>query len=330
MRMRHGIGQVISSVRRSATAEQGVYVVLVAAAVTSAIALLDVMFIEAARQSDRVAALLRSEQAVRSTLDRTDPGGPASVTADLTGQRVLSALETTSAAPTGTETRPLASLTGSATFPKVGQGSDARARWYRGQGDTFTTVCVRLCDGWYRPVSFSTTEDKFERDSVACQSSCSEPSRLYVFRNPGGSVEQMEDLSGQAYARLKTAFLFRTSYDNRNCTCRPQPWDQRSAERHRVYALQANAAKGDTAAKRELAALGSKRLAVLTNPAPGAVVEAIERRATATRATARSTTTRSTTSTKSIASAKPPPSPSYRRTAASNQDWRKTVFESIR
>ena len=111
---------------------------------------------------------------------------------------------------------------------------DIASQFYSGDGDTFRTVCVRKCDGYFVPISFSTTDDYFERDQKKCRRRFGRSAKLYVFRNPGGSVEDMEDLDGNRYADLKTAFLYRTSY-NPHCSTRPQPWEQVSLERHRLY-----------------------------------------------------------------------------------------------
>jgi hypothetical protein len=128
----------------------------------------------------------------------------------------------------------------------TGAGEDGSS-WYSGSGDTYRTMCVRLCDGYFWPVSFSVTDDSFERDEVACQRSCASPARLFVLKNPGGTFEQMEDLKGSAYMRLKTAFHFRTSYDAA-CTCRPSPWEKEAQDRHRAYAIAEQIRKGTATA----------------------------------------------------------------------------------
>ena len=56
---------------------------------------------------------------------------------------------------------------------------------------TYRTLCVRLCDGYYFPVSFSTLPNHFQRDADLCQSQCAAPAELYYHQNPGGAVEQM-------------------------------------------------------------------------------------------------------------------------------------------
>src|SRR5262249_30316969 len=39
-------------------------------------------------------------------------------------------------------------------------------------GGTFRTVCVRTCDGFYFPISYSTSPDRFRDDEQACQRMC--------------------------------------------------------------------------------------------------------------------------------------------------------------
>src|SRR5262245_49985282 len=70
-------------------------------------------------------------------------------------------------------------------------------------GGTFRTLCVRLCDGYYWPISFTTTNASFARDSAACEKSCGSPARLFVYKNPGGDPDDMEDLRGRPYKLLK-------------------------------------------------------------------------------------------------------------------------------
>ncbi len=110
------------------------------------------------------------------------------------------------------------------------------ADWYEADSETFRTVCVRLCDGALTPMSFATTRDRFGRDALRCDRSCSSPSRLYVQRNPGTDAEQLSDLNGQSYAALDTAFRFRTSYDAA-CTCRAHSWETLARAKHRLFTL---------------------------------------------------------------------------------------------
>jgi hypothetical protein len=100
---------------------------------------------------------------------------------------------------------------------------------------TYRTMCVRLCDGYYWPVSFATTRDYFERDERTCTQSCSSPAALYYYPNPGGVPEDMVSLQDEPYMALDTAFLHRTSY-NPACKCHPHPWEPEAAARHKSYA----------------------------------------------------------------------------------------------
>ena len=122
---------------------------------------------------------------------------------------------------------------------------------------TFRTMCVRLCDGYYFPISFSATRDRFERDAKICESSCGGQARLFTYRNPGADVEDMVDLRGQPYRQLSTAFLYRNEYVAA-CRCNPNPWDAEARDRHRMYALVAAKRKGDKQAAVELDALTAK------------------------------------------------------------------------
>lgn len=86
---------------------------------------------------------------------------------------------------------------------------------------TYRTLCVRTCDGFYFPISFSTVPNRFQDDAATCQAMCpGTESKLFYYPNPGGGPETMTALDGQSYSSLDTAFKYRTSYDPA-CTCRP-------------------------------------------------------------------------------------------------------------
>ncbi len=88
-----------------------------------------------------------------------------------------------------------------------------------GQFGTYRTLCVRTCDGYYFPISFSTVPGHFAADEQTCQSMCpgSEVS-LYTYRNPGEDTNQMVSLAGEPYTALPSAFRYRKEYDAA-CTC---------------------------------------------------------------------------------------------------------------
>ena len=90
---------------------------------------------------------------------------------------------------------------------------------------TYRTVCVRLCDGYYFPVSFSTLPNHFERDAEVCTSKCAAPTELFYYQNPGGSVEQMVGAqSNTPYSSMKTAFRYRKEYVQ-GCSCKAEEFN---------------------------------------------------------------------------------------------------------
>jgi Protein of unknown function (DUF2865) len=91
---------------------------------------------------------------------------------------------------------------------------------------TFRTVCVRSCDGYYFPISYSTVQSRFADDARTCQRECpATDAQLYTYRNPGEDMAQAVSLSGQPYTTLPTAFQYRKEF-NAACSCRKpgQSW----------------------------------------------------------------------------------------------------------
>lgn len=84
----------------------------------------------------------------------------------------------------------------------------------------YRTLCVRTCDGYYFPISYSASQAKFLEDEKVCQRQCPAAEvALYYHRNPGEDVNQAISVSGQPYTALPTAFLYRKEY-NAACSCR--------------------------------------------------------------------------------------------------------------
>ncbi len=109
-------------------------------------------------------------------------------------------------------------------------------------GSGYRTLCVRLSDGYYWPVSFSTNRERFLKDRQVCKRSCAEPVRLFVYRNPGGRPEDMVDLKGRPYTDLENAWRYREEYSAQR-KCGPHPWQEASLAKHRAYALRAKRAE---------------------------------------------------------------------------------------
>jgi hypothetical protein len=91
-----------------------------------------------------------------------------------------------------------------------------------GGGGGFRTLCVRTCDGYYFPVSFSTSQSRFGEDEQTCQKLCpAAEAVLYTHRNPGEDVAQAVSSNGRVYKDLANAFRYRREVVP-SCGCRQQ------------------------------------------------------------------------------------------------------------
>jgi hypothetical protein len=91
---------------------------------------------------------------------------------------------------------------------------------------TYRTLCVRTCDGYYFPISYSTVPGKFPEDEALCHRMCPATEvALFSHRNPGEDVSRAVSISGRLYTDLPTAFSYRKTY-NAACSCRApgQSW----------------------------------------------------------------------------------------------------------
>jgi hypothetical protein len=85
---------------------------------------------------------------------------------------------------------------------------------------TVRTVCVRLADGYYWPVSYSTLPEYAYNDADQCQAQCPGAEvELFYYDNPGQEPEQMVSLDGTPYSSLPNAFRYRREYDP-TATCK--------------------------------------------------------------------------------------------------------------
>lgn len=109
------------------------------------------------------------------------------------------------------------------------------ARQPQARSTTYRTLCVRMCDGFYFPISYATSSANFVNDAEKCAASCGGEARLFYYPNPGGEVEGMLDMTGRAYASYPAAFKYRNTLVE-GCQCRPQPWTEAERARHRAYA----------------------------------------------------------------------------------------------
>lgn len=118
--------------------------------------------------------------------------------------------------------------------------SDAPPGEWQGNARAYTTMCVRLCDGYYWPMSYAASGDATPVDEARCETSCASPAKLYRYPVPGGSTAGMRDRGGKPYADLPNAFRHKIEYV-KDCRCKPDPWSaQAKAEYNERAVLQAD------------------------------------------------------------------------------------------
>jgi len=104
--------------------------------------------------------------------------------------------------------------------PSSGPGSIFSAPDLGLPGNTYRTLCVRTCDGYYFPISYSTMPTRFDDDAKTCQAMCpASEAVLYTHKNPGEDVSQAVSTTGRLYTELPNAFAYRKAF-NPSCSCR--------------------------------------------------------------------------------------------------------------
>jgi hypothetical protein len=114
----------------------------------------------------------------------------------------------------------------------------------------YRSVCVRLCDGFFYPIHYSTYGSQMGQDAQQCQSSCAAPAELYVYRNPGQGIEQAVSLNGSAYMDLPVALRFRKEFV-KGCSCKQaeyNPTEIEAANKRAEGGPAAAEGQGDTTA----------------------------------------------------------------------------------
>jgi hypothetical protein len=111
-------------------------------------------------------------------------------------------------------------------------------------GRKYRTMCVRLCDGYYFPISNATTHQTFVRDANHCEASCGAEARLFYMPSGDSDAAEMTDLTGLSYSALPNAFKYRKTLVS-GCSCKPMPWSEAARARHRGYAMAEARARGE-------------------------------------------------------------------------------------
>ena len=94
-------------------------------------------------------------------------------------------------------------------------------------GGDLRTLCVRMCDGYFFPISNNSGRGDLTRDQQICEARCPGAEvQLYFHRFPDEDTEQMVSAgSGQPYTAMSTAFLYRQADFQRpaGCGCNEGP-----------------------------------------------------------------------------------------------------------
>jgi hypothetical protein len=76
----------------------------------------------------------------------------------------------------------------------------------------YRTICVRACDGYYFPINFSTSRQRFAGDATKCMNQYALGEAELFYYPTGGDPAQAISLSGQRYFQQPYAFAFRQAF----------------------------------------------------------------------------------------------------------------------
>ncbi len=81
-------------------------------------------------------------------------------------------------------------------------------------------VCVRTCDGYFFPVSYSAFSQSPERLTEMCRAQCPNAETEVYTYSPSRDITEAVSTSGAPYMSMKNALRYRKTHDPA-CTCRP-------------------------------------------------------------------------------------------------------------
>lgn len=89
--------------------------------------------------------------------------------------------------------------------------------WER--SNTLRTVCVRTCDGFFFPVSLSTTRSRVDADAQSCQAQCpAAEAKLFYFPSRTGDMNSAVAMDGTRYMDIENAMRYQREFVP-NCAC---------------------------------------------------------------------------------------------------------------
>jgi hypothetical protein len=127
-------------------------------------------------------------------------------------------------------------------------------------GGGFRTICVRLCDGYYFPLSNTSSRQRFAQDAQKCMGQYGPgEATLFYYPFPYGDASQAVSLDGQRYFDQPNAFMFQNAYVPQ---CAAQLHAGLAALRERVLAV------APTQLGEQFAAAAEARMGTLSVPTP--------------------------------------------------------------
>jgi hypothetical protein len=115
------------------------------------------------------------------------------------------------------------------------------------------TVCVRSCDGYYFPISASSSRGRWKTDAEACQSmyGAAGQAELYTY-DTDGDVADAKSLTGERYGDQPFAFSYRVTY---NQPCASQLQEGIASLRTRYFAALSRPLAPSKTKQRQVASL---------------------------------------------------------------------------
>jgi hypothetical protein len=129
-------------------------------------------------------------------------------------------------------------------------------------GGGYRTLCVRTCDGYYFPISFSAARSRLKIDDAVCQSMYPEgEAKLFVHRTSGEESSSAVSLKGEPYSAQPFAFAYTKEF---NPSCRSQLTDGLASLAERFAAAQV----AEAAQKGQLVRVDKKGRVTAAPPLP--------------------------------------------------------------
>jgi hypothetical protein len=146
----------------------------------------------------------------------------------------------------------------------LGQMSQYGCQMPQAVGGGYRTLCVRTCDGYYFPISFSTTRSRLKIDEAVCQGMYPEgEAKLFVHRTSGEESANAVSLKGEPYASEPFAFTYTKEFSP---ACKSQLTEGLADLAERFATAQAE----HSAKKGQLVRIDKKGRVVVSPPIPEA------------------------------------------------------------